>query len=165
MYTPCNPRSGLCKGMVLTEYGSYVDGPYEVWSVRRWSLRRMVRTSMVLTEYGPYVDGPYGVCLLRRMVLAAFAHYVDGPYGEWSLRWIVRTVNGPNDIITTDLTNSGFSGFRVTQSLVFCVAFYRSLFVLFFVSHCIFDVRLLINPLLSSNFSHTRLIKIPMRVA
>ena len=117
--------------MVLTAYGSYVDGPYWVWSLRRWSLRSMVRTSMVLTKYGPYVDGPYGVCLLRRMVLAAFAHYVDGPYGEWSLRWIVRTVNGPNDIITTDLTNSGFSGFRFDQSLVFCVAFYRSLFVLF----------------------------------
>jgi len=114
--------------MVLTAYGSYVDGPYGVWFVRRWSLRRMVRTSMVLTAYGSYVDGPYGVCSLRRMVLTVFPHY-----GEWSLRWIVLTVNGPNDIITTDITNSpsGFTEVRVAQSLVFCVAFYRSLFVLF----------------------------------
>ena len=63
------------------------------------------------------------------------------------------------------LTDSDYY-FGVTQSLVFCVVFCRSLFVLlvlfYFLSfgHYIvsyfFDLRLLINPLVSSNFSYNR---------
>jgi len=55
-----------------------------------------------------------------------------------------------------------FSGVRVTRSLVFCVVFYRSLFVLlsfFFWPLCclsFFDLRILITPLVSSNSSYTR---------
>ena len=50
-----------------------------------------------------------------------------------------------------------FSGVRVAQSLVFCVVYCGSLFVHFFWSlHFIsFDLRLLITPLVSSNFFHT----------
>jgi hypothetical protein len=52
-----------------------------------------------------------------------------------------------------------FSGVRVTRSLVLCVCFSRSLFVLlhfFFWSLCclfVFDIRILITPLVSSNSS------------
>ena len=56
-----------------------------------------------------------------------------------------------------------FSGDRFARSLVFCVMFYRSLFVLlyfFFWPLCymylsFFVSRLLITPLVSSNFSYT----------
>jgi hypothetical protein len=56
-----------------------------------------------------------------------------------------------------------FSGIHVARSLVFCVMFYRSLFVLlyfFFWPLCymylsFFDSRLLITHLVSSNFSYT----------
>ena len=50
----------------------------------------------------------------------------------------------------------GFSGVRVAQSLVFCVMYCRSLFVLFLLaivlSVLFFYLRLLITPLISSNF-------------
>ena len=57
------------------------------------------------------------------------------------------------------LTLPVFSGVRVTRSLVFCVMFCRSLFVFlsfFFWPLCClscFDLRILITPLVSSNFS------------
>ena len=48
-------------------------------------------------------------------------------------------------------SSSAFSGDRVAQSLVFCVVFCRSLFVLFSFYHCIFpSIYGLINPLVSS---------------
>ena len=56
----------------------------------------------------------------------------------------------------------GFSGVRVARSLVFCVMFCRSLFVLlscFFLPLCclsFLDLRFLINSLVSSNFSYRR---------
>ena len=49
-----------------------------------------------------------------------------------------------------------FSGFHVTRSLVLCVMFCRSLFVLFFWPlRCLsfFDLEILITPLVSSNYS------------
>jgi hypothetical protein len=51
-----------------------------------------------------------------------------------------------------------FSGIRVARSIVFCVVLYRLLFVLFSLViwplYCLsFDLQLLINPLVSSNFS------------
>ena len=48
-----------------------------------------------------------------------------------------------------------FSGVRVARFLVFCVLFSRSLFIIFFLAlHCLsFDLRLLITPIVSSNFS------------
>ena len=49
-----------------------------------------------------------------------------------------------------------FCGIRADRSLVFCVMFYVSLFVLLsFFDHCLsfFDVRILITPLVSSTFS------------
>jgi len=54
-----------------------------------------------------------------------------------------------------------FSGVRVTRSLVLCVMFCRSLFVLlslFFRPLCClsFDLLILINPLVSSNSSSDR---------
>ena len=52
----------------------------------------------------------------------------------------------------------GFNGVRVTRSLVLCVRFCRSLFVLFFLPLCClsFDLRILITPLVSSNSSWCR---------
>jgi len=53
------------------------------------------------------------------------------------------------------LTLPDFSGVRVARSLGFYLVFCRLLFVLFFWSLCcpsFFDLRLLITPLLSSNF-------------
>ena len=59
-----------------------------------------------------------------------------------------------------------FKWVRIVRSLFFCVVFCRSLFVLFLFGHCIvcssfwplyclfFDLRLLIIPLVSSNFSY-----------
>ena len=52
----------------------------------------------------------------------------------------------------------GFSGVRVAQSFLFCVMFCRSLFVplyfFFWPLYCLsFDLRLLLTPLASSNFS------------
>jgi len=48
-----------------------------------------------------------------------------------------------------------FSGVRVARSLVFCVMFCRSSFVLFLLTIVsFFDLRLLITPLVSSNFSY-----------
>jgi hypothetical protein len=52
---------------------------------------------------------------------------------------------------------SGFSGVRLVQSLVFCVVFCTSLFVFlsrfFYPLYCLsFDLRLLVTPLVSSNF-------------
>ena len=51
-----------------------------------------------------------------------------------------------------------FSGVRVARSLVFCVVFCKSLFVLFSLDHCIvctsFNLWLLITPLISSNYSY-----------
>jgi hypothetical protein len=61
--------------MVLTKYGPYVDGPYGVWFVRRWSLRSMVRTSMVLTAYAYYVEWSLQRLLITSMVLTE-----NGPY-------------------------------------------------------------------------------------
>ena len=57
-----------------------------------------------------------------------------------------------------------FSGVRVTRSLVLCVCFCRSLFVLlyfFFWSLCclfFFDLRILITPLVSSNSSYLAIV-------
>ena len=49
----------------------------------------------------------------------------------------------------------GFSGLRVPRSLVFCVVFCRSLFVIFLWSLCClsFDLRILITSFVSSNSS------------
>ena len=53
-----------------------------------------------------------------------------------------------------------FSGVRVAQSLVFCVVFGRPLyaclsFIYFLLLYCLFfELRLLIVPLVSSNFFH-----------
>jgi hypothetical protein len=57
-----------------------------------------------------------------------------------------------------------FSGVRVAWSLVFCVGFFRSLFVLLFfffwpLSCLSFDLRILIIPLVSSNPSWEPLVK------
>ena len=53
--------------------------------------------------------------------------------------------------------HSVFSGVRVARSLVFCVVFCRSLFNFFLWTLCClsFDLRILITPLLSSNFSQS----------
>ena len=54
------------------------------------------------------------------------------------------------------LDSPRISGIRISQSLFFCVVFCRSLFVLiqFAIVLSIFDIRLLITPLASSNFSY-----------
>jgi hypothetical protein len=47
----------------------------------------------------------------------------------------------------------GFSGVRVVRSLVFCVVFFIDHCLSFWSLYCLFfDLRLLIIPLLSSNF-------------
>jgi hypothetical protein len=51
----------------------------------------------------------------------------------------------------------GFGGIRVTRSLGLYCMFYRTLFVICFWPLCclsFFDLRILITPLVSSNFSH-----------
>jgi len=96
--------------------------------------------------------------------------YHDGiPFSEY----LTRKYLGCNEINTTGATSGtrtaytsrtpelypGFSGVRVTRSLVLCVMFYRSLFVLlsfFFWPLCclsFFNLRIWIIPLGSSNSS------------
>ena len=47
-----------------------------------------------------------------------------------------------------------FSGVRVARSFVLCVVFRRFLFVLLLFFMSFFNLRLLITPLVSSNFSY-----------
>jgi len=61
--------------------------------------------------------------------------------------------------LLTDIEHLGsprISGIRIAQSLFFCVVFCRSLFVLIHLAIVlfIFDLRLLITPLPTSNFSY-----------
>ena len=62
-----------------------------------------------------------------------------------------------------------FSGVRVPQSSVFCVVFYRSLFVLLSFSiwplHCqyFYEWRLLVTPVVSSNFPCNCLLRLVLR--
>ena len=82
-------------------------------------------------------------------------------YTLWNFVWLTRRIPLVEQELLTlpeHLSSSPvFSGARVTRSLVLCVIFCRSLFLLlsyFFWSLCgmsFFDLRILMTPLVSSN--------------
>jgi hypothetical protein len=122
-----------------------------IWSCSKWTI--YIYISISVTNDNRYVH-------LVLITTPPFPH-------SWNITRFVYKNNTTGATYWAEITHpswaheftSWFCGICVVQSLVFCVVFSRSLFVLLFfflwLLHCLpfFNLRLLIAPLIFSNFS------------